>query len=100
MVASSSTTSLDRHILNYFFQQIEAALLSAATQFAPEGTEPKAVAHQWIHALAYGYTPFAAKRGASASNLIEILKKAQLYTDALSFKNKLPSLVYFKKGNY
>jgi DNA (cytosine-5)-methyltransferase 1 len=77
--------------MNQFFQQIEAALLPTATQYAPEGTEPKAIAHQWIHALAYEYTPFAAVRGVSKSKLIGILKKAQLYTDAASFKSKLPS---------
>jgi DNA (cytosine-5)-methyltransferase 1 len=77
--------------MNQFFHQVEAALLPTANQYAPEGTEPKALAHQWIHALAYGFTPFTAERGASKSKLIGILKKAQLYTDAESFKNMLPS---------
>jgi len=72
------------------FEQTEAILLPLATQYTPEGSEPKAVVHQWIHALAYGYTPFAADRGASAKKLIAILKKAQLYTDAASFKCNLP----------
>lgn len=71
-------------------QQIEAALQPAATQYAPEGTEPKALAHQWMHALAYGFTPFAAERGASKKKLIGILKKTQLYADAATFKRKLP----------
>jgi len=77
--------------LSHFIQQIEAALQPTATQYAPEGTEPKALAHQWMHALAYGFTPFAAERGATAKKLIAILKKAQLYTDAATFKSKLPS---------
>jgi hypothetical protein len=77
--------------LSNFIQQIEAALLPAATQYVPEGTEPKALAHQWTHALAYGFTPFAAERGVTKNKLIGILKKAQLYTDTASFKSKLPS---------
>jgi hypothetical protein len=42
--------------LSTFIQQIEAALLPTATEYALVGTEPKALAHQWMHALAYGFT--------------------------------------------
>ncbi len=76
--------------MNHFFQKIEAALQPTAIQYAPEDTEPKALVHQWMHALAYGYAPFAAERGVSKKKLIAILKKAQLYTDAATFKSKLP----------
>jgi len=44
--------------LSTFIQQIEAALLPTATQYAPEGTEPKALAHQWMQALAYGLVSY------------------------------------------
>ncbi len=44
-----------------------------------------------MHALAYGFTPLAVERGATAKKLISILKKTQLYTDAATFKSKLPS---------
>jgi DNA (cytosine-5)-methyltransferase 1 len=77
--------------MNLFSKEIEAVLLPTATQYAPEGTDPKALAHQWMHALACGFTPFAAERGATAKKLIDILKKAQLYTDAATFKSKLPN---------
>lgn len=77
--------------MSTYIQQIEAALLPTATRYAPEGTEPKALMHQWMHALAYGFTPFAAGRGATAKKLVAILKKTQLYTDAATFKSKLPS---------
>ncbi len=76
--------------MSTFIQQIEAALLLATIQYAPEGTEPKALAHQWMHALAYGFAPFAVERGATAKKLISILKKTQLYTDAATFKSQLP----------
>lgn len=73
-----------------FFEQIEAALLPLATQYTPEGSEPKAVVHQWIHAIANAVTPFAAERGASTKKLTSLLKTAQLYTDVASFKSQLP----------
>ena len=76
--------------MSKYIQQIETALLPTAIMYSPEGTEPKALVHQWIQALAYGFTPFAKERGTSKSKLIGILKKAQLYTDAESFKSKLP----------
>ncbi len=34
--------------MSHFFQQIEAALLPVAIPYAPEGTDPKAVVHQWV----------------------------------------------------
>ena len=42
--------------MNQFFIEIEAELQPTATQYAPEGTESKALVHQWMHALAYGFT--------------------------------------------
>lgn len=75
-----------------FFEQIEAILLPLATQYTPEGSEPKAVVHQWIHAMVYGFPPFATERGVTTKKLIGILKKDHLYSDAATFKSKLPSL--------
>ena len=78
--------------MNHFFQQVEAALLTAAIPYTPEGTDPKAVVHQWIHALAYEFLPFAAHQGVSKKHLIDILRTEYLYTDSSSFKKKLPKL--------
>ena len=78
--------------MSHFFQQIEAALLPTAANYAPEGTEAKAVTHQWLHALAYDFTPFAETQGINKADLIALLKAEQLYTDQESFKNKLPTL--------
>ena len=33
--------------MNHFLQKIEAALLPTADQYAPEGSDPKAIVHQW-----------------------------------------------------
>ena len=45
--------------MNSFFQRTVEVLLPTAVNYAPEGIEAKAVAHQWLHALAYDFTPFA-----------------------------------------
>jgi hypothetical protein len=42
---SQLTKNLRQKILSHFIQQIEAALQPAASQYVPEGTEPKAVAY-------------------------------------------------------
>jgi hypothetical protein len=47
--------------MNHFFKQIKTALLPIAGQYVPEGSDSKAVAHQWIHAIASRNKPFAAK---------------------------------------
>jgi hypothetical protein len=38
--------------MNHLFQQVEAALLTAAIPYTPEGTDPKAVVHQWANNIA------------------------------------------------
>ena len=43
--------------MNHFFKQIETALLPTATLYTPEGSDPKAIVHQWIHAIASGNKP-------------------------------------------
>ena len=45
--------------MNSFIQRTVEALLPTAVNYAPEAKEAKAVAHQWLHALAYDFTPFA-----------------------------------------
>jgi hypothetical protein len=35
--------------MNHFFQQVEAALLTAEIPYTPEGTDAKAVVNQWIY---------------------------------------------------
>jgi len=46
--------------MNSIFQRTVEALLPTAVNYAPEGTEAKAVGHQWLHALAYDFMPFVA----------------------------------------
>jgi DNA (cytosine-5)-methyltransferase 1 len=87
---SQDASNNGRAMMIDFLQQIKTALLPTATLYAPGGTDPIAVVHQWMHAIAHGSQPFAAQRGISNSDLIGILKKEGLYQDVESFKSKLP----------
>ncbi len=77
--------------MSHTFQKIEAVLLPTAIQYTPEGSDPKAVIHQWIHAIASDYPLFAEHQGICKEHLIEILKLSNLYKDKVTFKKKLPS---------
>ncbi|MEQ1741973.1 MAG: hypothetical protein ABL869_05675 [Candidatus Nitrotoga sp.] len=44
--------------MNYFLRKIEAALLPTASLCTPEGSDPKAIAQQWMHAIASRDKPF------------------------------------------
>jgi len=39
--------------MNNFFKNIEQLISPYASQYTPEGSEVKAVVHQWAHAIAY-----------------------------------------------
>lgn len=75
--------------MQQFTSSIESALLPIAIQFAPAGSEPKALVHQWMFALAYEQALFAGQRGVTPDVLINILRKNELFQDAASFKKKL-----------
>ncbi|MDD4979432.1 MAG: hypothetical protein PHI29_12455 [Gallionella sp.] len=61
--------------MNQFSKEIEAAFLPTATQYASEGTERESAGAPVDACSGYGYTPFAAGRGATAKKLVVILKK-------------------------
>lgn len=77
--------------MSHTFQEIEAVLLPTAIKYTPEGSDPKAVIHQWIHALAYDFPLFAAHQGICKAELIEILTLENLYKDKNSFIKKTSS---------
>lgn len=76
--------------MTQYLQQIESALLSIANEYTPENTDPKAVVHQWAHALANGHSLFGAQGGITKRKLTGVLKKAGLCSDAESLQTKLP----------
>ncbi len=78
-----------------FFTKLEDALSGYATQFTPEGSEPKAVVHQWVHAVVYNNQLFASDRGADKEFVINKLKEAECYTTATAFKKELRENINF-----
>ena len=64
--------------MNTFFTKIEEALSDYAEQFTPEGSEVKAVVHQWIHAIAYNNPLFASDKKADEELVIKKLKAANI----------------------
>ena len=52
-------------LMKVFFTNLEEALSEYAEQFTPEGSDVKAVIHQWVHAIAYDNSLFATDKGAA-----------------------------------
>ena len=78
--------------MNHFFQQVEAALLTAAIPYAPEGTDPKAVVHQWAHAIANN-SDLVGK--VDVSGIIDCLKTAGIFKSKEQFKKSLIETINF-----
>ncbi len=72
-----------------FSHRIETLLLPFATRFTPDGSQPLAVVHQWIHALARGQQLFGGNRGITAETLVGVLASHNLFKDIPSFKRLL-----------
>lgn len=66
-------------------EKIENALLNYAGNYTPPGSLVKSVIHQWIHAIIYNNRLFAEGRGASKREIIQILKKANIYKNKEQF---------------
>ncbi len=78
--------------MNSFFQRTVEALLPTAVNYAPEGTEAKAVAHQWAHAVAYN-SDLVGK--VDVVSVINCLKKAGVYKSEEQFKKSLIDTINF-----
>jgi len=77
------------------FTKIEDALTEYAKKFTPEGSEEKAVIHQWIQAIIYNNQLFASNKGADKNVILKKLKEAECYTTAADFKKKLRDNINF-----
>ena len=75
--------------MSKFLTQLETVLSTYAEQFTPEGTEVKAVVHQWSHAIAYGNDIFARSEGADKSKILKLLKIGNCYQSAQQFQKEL-----------
>lgn len=78
--------------MSHFFQQIEAALLPTAIHYAPEGTDPKAVVHQWVHAVANN-SDLVGK--VDAAGIIDCLKTAGIFKSEEQFRKSLIDTINF-----
>jgi DNA (cytosine-5)-methyltransferase 1 len=65
--------------MNKFLSSIENVLTDYAAQYTPEGSEPKAIVHQWGHAIAYNNKLFAENKGVKKEIIISLLKKEGIY---------------------
>ncbi|MDZ7922620.1 MAG: DNA (cytosine-5-)-methyltransferase, partial [Marinagarivorans sp.] len=72
-----------------FIVSIENALASIAEKYTPEGSQPKAVVHQWIHAIANNTDFYGLKNEATKNKVVAVLVEAGLYKDRISFQKKV-----------
>ena len=75
--------------MNNFFKNIEQLISPYASQYTPEGSEVKAVVHQWAHAIAYDNELFATAKGANKNKVLKLLKNSKLYISKKQFKQSL-----------
>lgn len=75
--------------MSTFLEKIEIVLFPLAEKFAPEGTLPTALVHQWAHALAADTSIYAENLGVTKKALLGLLKKQNLFTDTATFKHNL-----------
>ena len=75
-----------------FLREIEAALLPAAIECAPPGTEPTAVIHQWVHAIAAGSDPVG---GVTGEVIASVLARRGLFQSVELFAPQLYKGIVF-----
>jgi DNA (cytosine-5)-methyltransferase 1 len=67
----------------------EAALIDLAATVTPEGSTPQATAHQWLHALAFGFAPYGEALGITVERLNELLQKAGITNSPKTLQSAL-----------
>lgn len=74
-----------------YVKEAERVLLPEAEKFCPEGTDPKAIVHQWLNSLAFEKPLFAQEKGASANSLKSILNDHGLFQSSDTLRKNLHS---------
>ena len=59
-------------------EELEKVLISEAQALTPEGSEPKAIVHQWVHAISHDLPLYGEASEADKSVIINILKACGL----------------------
>jgi len=75
--------------MNKYFNELEEALSLYAEEHTPEGSETKAVVHQWVQAVAYNNELYSQSKGANKKEILKLLRDGELYTNAVKFKKDL-----------
>ncbi|MCX2452626.1 DNA cytosine methyltransferase [Pedobacter sp. PLR] len=78
-------------------KSIEEKLAELAEAYQPEGSEIKAVIHQWIHAIAFNHNLFGEERGVDKEKIITCLKDAGLYKNQELFKAQVTDAIHLKQ---
>ena len=76
-------------------EKLETALCPEAKAYTPEGSEAKAVVHQWAHAIASGEKPAGIFQEDDVNKIITILKENSLFNSLSQFKNDLYKNIKF-----
>lgn len=82
--------------MNIFLEELESVLVPMAKKVTPEGSEPKAVVHQWAHAIAYKKQLFSDGFGIQKKDIIKLLKSKSIYKNQDEFKEKLNKSIVLK----
>lgn len=75
--------------MSNILKELEKALISDAQPYTPEGSEPKAIVHQWVHAISHDLPLFGEARGAKKSVIIKRLKDKGLFKNKTLFHQAL-----------
>ncbi|WP_331344109.1 DNA cytosine methyltransferase [Cellvibrio sp. UBA7661] len=75
--------------MSEFILKIEHLLADVAEKYTPDGSQSKAVVHQWIHAIANNTPLFGIKKITETDRILAVLKSENIYKDTQSFKKKI-----------
>jgi len=74
---------------NNILEVLEDELLSKAEAYTPNGSDPKAVIHQWVHALAHDLPLFGDVNKKEKEKIINVLKDNAIFKDKKSLYGDL-----------
>lgn len=77
--------------MNNFITQAEQVLQPEAQKYCPEGTEPKAVVHQWLNAIAYDKSLYGIQNDVGVKQIVDILQSNELFKTKKDLKSLLHS---------
>lgn len=75
--------------MSKFILEIEQLLTDIAEKYTPDGSQPKAVIHQWIHAFANETPLFGIKKSSETKKILSLLESENFYKNSQSFKKKI-----------